>query len=298
MLSQVYGSYSSGIHSTWENVGNMTNKGIEIDVNGTIFRTKNFEWSMNANATLYKNEVTKISSELKAASPVEGYYGYESSDRYVGEGLPLYEWYMPKYAGVSDEGKSMWYRRQSDGTLTTTDVYGNATFFLCGSPHPDVYGGFGTSVRLYDFDLSLGFTYSIGGKSYDSGYATFMTCPTGTTVGEAVHKDALKAWSEENPNSDIPRWQYGDSNSTGESDRFLVNGSYLTFQNLNMGYNLPTRFAKKLSLSSLRFYVSADNLWYWSHRYGFDPRGSFTGNSSTQNYSSSRTISGGLTMKF
>lgn len=298
MLSQVYGSYSSGIHSTWENVGNMTNSGVEFDVKGVLFRNRNFEWSVNANATVYKNKVTRISDELKSASPVEGYYGYESSDRYVGEGLPLYEWYMPKYAGVSEEGKSMWYRTTSGGEVTTTDVYGNATFYLCGSPHPDVYGGFGTTLSYRGFDFSIGFTYSLGGKTYDSGYATFMTCPTGTTVGEALHYDVLKAWSEENPNSNIPRWQYGDSNSTGESDRFLVDGSYLTLQNLNMGYNLPTKWARRLALDGLRLYVAADNLWYWSYRYGLDPRGSFTGNSSAQNYSSSRTISGGITLRF
>jgi len=298
MLSAVYGSYSSGIHSTWENVGNMSNQGVEIDLKGTILKWNGLEWSVNANATIYKNKIVKIADALKGSEAVEGYYGYDSSDRFVGEGLPLSEWYMPKYAGVSDEGKSLWYRTKSNGEVTTTDVYGNATFYLCGSPHPDVYGGFGTSLNYKGFDFSVGFTYSIGGKSYDSGYASLMTNPTGTVVGMSWHRDILNAWSAENPDSNIPRWQYGDTNSTAESDRFLVDGSYLTFQNINMGYALPTKLVRRLGLSSLRFYVSGDNLWFWSHRWGFDPRGSFSGGSSNHSYSSSRTISGGFNVKF
>ena len=45
------------------------------------------------------------------------------------EGLPIYEWYMPRYAGVSNEGKAMWYYTDPDGTLKTTDVYGNASYY-------------------------------------------------------------------------------------------------------------------------------------------------------------------------
>ncbi len=104
--------------------------------------------------------VGKVGCHTKFTTPqafvvVAGHPGYSSGDRLYAEGLPIYEWYMPRYAGVSNEGKAMWYYTDPDGTLKTTDVYGNASYYSCGSPHPDLYGGFGTTLNAYGFDLSV-----------------------------------------------------------------------------------------------------------------------------------------------
>ncbi len=297
MLSVVYGSYSSGIHSVWNNIGDMANSGIEIDLKALILRTKDFEWNFNVNATHYKNKVLKISESLKNTTK-EGHPGYTSGDKYYGEGLPLYTWYINRFAGINEEGKSTWYYTDKDGNLQTTDVYGNADYYLCGDVHPKLYGGFGTSLNFKGFDFSVQCTYSLGGKAYDYGYSSLVSCPTSALGGTAIHKDVLNAWSIDNPTSTMHRWQYGDANSTGMSDRFLVDASYLTLQNINFGYNFPTKWIKKIGLTGLRIYGAGDNLWYWSHRKGFDPRGSFTGETATANYSSSRTLSVGLNVKF
>ena len=90
----------------------------------------------------------------------------------------------PKYEGVNKEtGKSMWRKDilDEDGNVTghtTTEEYSEATQYLCDNPIPDLYGGFGTSIDFYGFDFSASFTYSIGGLSYDSGYAGLMSSPT------------------------------------------------------------------------------------------------------------------------
>lgn len=86
----------------------------------------------------------------------------------------MYTFYMRKYAGVSDEGLSMWYMNETDdkgnptGKRVTTTEYAKASDYLCGDPIPDLYGGFGTSVNFRGFDLSVAFTYQIGGLAYDS----------------------------------------------------------------------------------------------------------------------------------
>lgn len=75
----------------------------------------------------------------------------------------------------------MWYMDETDseGNLTgrrvTTTEFAKATDYLCGDPIPDLYGGFGTSLNFYGFDLSVAFTYQIGGLAYDSGYAAACT---------------------------------------------------------------------------------------------------------------------------
>ena len=71
----------------------------------------------NVNATTYKNEIIKLADVLKADLVVDGHPGYSSGERIYAEGLPIYEWYMPRYAGVSNEGKAMWYYTDTDGTL-------------------------------------------------------------------------------------------------------------------------------------------------------------------------------------
>jgi hypothetical protein len=211
---------------------------------------------------------------------------------------------MPKYAGVDKEtGKSLWYMDVKDkqGNITgqtTTSEYTDATQYLCGDPTPDLYGGFGTSLEFRGFDVSASFTYSIGGLSYDSGYSGFMTSPVSTSIGTNFHKDVFKAWSHDNKDSDIPRFQYQDQYSASSSDRFLTDASYLNFQNAQIGYTFPERMTQRMHISRLRVYVACDNIVYWSKRQGFDPRFSFSGTTNSAVNSPVRTISGGINLTF
>ena len=288
---------SYGFSGYYDNIGDMRNSGIEFAVNGTIMRRKNFTWDAYMNFTHYRNKVVRLPETHKNIN-VEGYEGYASGNKFVGEGLPLNTFYTAKYAGVNKKnGLSTWYKTEEDGTVTTTTNYSEATQYLCGDPIPDLYGGFGTSVSFYGVDLSVSFTYSVGGLTNDSGYATYMTPPGGST-GANFHKDVLKAWTPENPDSDIPRFVYNDMNTNAASDRFLVPASYLNFQNAQIGYSLPESVVKKMKLSRLRVYVACDNIWYCSYRQGLDPRQSFSGDTSAESYSPVRTISGGINFTF
>jgi hypothetical protein len=178
-----------------------------------------------------------------------------------------------------------------------TSEYSEATDYLCDDPTPDLYGGFGTSFSFYNFDISASFTYSIGGLTYDSGYASYMS-PPGGTVGSNFHKDALKAWTPENRNSDIPRFVYGDQNINASSDRFLVPASYLNFQNAQIGYTIPSSVTSRIKVERMRVYVACDNIWYTSYRQGLDPRSSFSGGTNYASNSPVRTITGGINITF
>lgn len=293
---------SLGYSSYYANVGDMVNRGVEVELNADLIRTKNVLWSFNLNLTHVKNEVTYLAPEHKSTT-VEGYKGYIDGSYFVGEGLPLYTYYLRSYAGVDPEtGASLWYKdvKGDDGKITRTKTsdYTSATRYLHDSAIPSVYGGFSTSVSAYGVDFSISFNYQIGGKVYDSGYASFMSSPYGTTVGTNYHKDILKAWTPENKGSDIPRLQYGDQYTTNVSDRFLTDASYLNISNINVGYTLPSKITQKFGVQKLRVYLACDNVVYWSKRQGLDPRYSFTGATNFSNYSPIRTISGGVTVQF
>lgn len=293
---------SLGYSGYYANIGDMANQGVEFSLDGDIIRSRNVTWSAYANLTHYKNKILYLPEERKIKE-IEGYKGYATGNKFVGEGLPFNTFLLNKYAGVDPQtGKSLWYKDVTDEDgkvteVTTTDNYSEATQYLCSDCTPDLYGGFGTTVKFFGFDFSVAFTYSIGGRSYDSGYASLMGVP-GSDLGYNFHKDVLKAWTEENPNSNIPRFQASDQNVNSASDRFLTDASYLNIQNAQFGYTLPTRLVEKAKISKVRFYVACDNIFYLSARKGFDPRQSFSGATSDEYCSPVRTLSGGVTFVF
>ena len=302
-------SPSYGYTGYYDNIGDMANKGFEIDLHGVIFRNRDINWSANFNLTWYKNEITKLPEERRTMT-VDGKDGYSSGNFYFTEGESIYTYHIKKYAGVEPEtGKSMWYvnKTAADGTVTreTTTEYGQASYYLCDTALPSTYGGFGTSIEAYGFDFAINFAYQLGGKVIDSTYASLMSSP-GSSVGSAFHKDLYNSWSQDNQSSDIPRLQYGDNNNGSISDRFLTDASYLSLQNINFGYTLPKSLTKKIQVDRVRFYMSCDNVALWSKRKGLDPRqsltydstGSFFGESTNSYYSPIRTISGGINVTF
>ena len=293
---------SMGFDGYYDNIGDMRNSGVELDLNANIFRKRNFTWDIYLNLTHYKNKVTMLPDEHKTVN-VEGYMGYATGTRFLGEGLPLNTYYIQKYAGIDHEtGKSLWYMdvKDDDGNITdrvTTDDYSKASKYLCGDPTPWFYGGFGTSFSFYGVDLGVQFTYSVGGLAYDSGYSALMSSPTTQGYGN-YHKDLAKSWTPENKDAELPRFQYGDQFTAATSDRFLVPASYLNFQNAQIGYTLPQSATEKMRISRLRFYLTCDNIWYCSYRRGLDPRQSLSGTTSASMSSPVRTISGGINLTF
>ena len=299
---------SLGYDSYMDNVGDMVNSGVEINLGVNIFKKRNFEWDVNLNLSTLKNKITMLDPDKKTSTEYtangKAYSGYTNGSFFIGEDLSMFTWRLKEYAGVDpDTGESLWYKNVTDesGAIVgreTTNQWGEADYYITEETTlPKVYGGFGTSLKVYGVDFAINFTYQLGGKQYDGGYASFMSSPSGST-GYNFHKDLLNAWTPENPNSNIPRFQLNDSYTAGTSTRFLTSASYLNIQNINVGYTLPTKWTKKLAIESLRLYMSAENVFYWSKRKGFDPRQTFSGSTNSTYYSPMRTISGGVTFTF
>lgn len=317
---------SLGYASYYDNIGDLYNRGFEIDLHYNVINTKNFGWNVNANITYLKNRITKLHDDKKTSAQWDAdgnrILGYTSGSFFIAEDQSLYTWSMKEYAGLDENGKSQWYKnvyekvKDADGNDTDVDAvdadgfktfvsrekttdYSKADYYVTGKTTiAPVYGGFGTSVRLYGFDLSANFSYQIGGIGFDSTYQRFMSNPTTNSTGYNFHADVLKAWTPENTDSDVPQWIFNETYAAGSSTRFLTSASYLNIENINFGYTVPARLTQKLDIASVRFFVTANNVWYWAARQGFDPRQTYSGNADATNYSPMRTISGGVTLKF
>ena len=307
MLFSVPVAPSLGYSSYYDNIGDMSNTGIEVVLNGDIFRTKNVTWSISANLTWVKNKVLSL-PESRKDYQVNGHWGFINGNTFLAEGLPLNTLYIYDYAGVKqDTGESQWWHLEKTYDEETgkeikrewvkTTNYGDISSDpdskkLFDSTMPDVFGGFTTTLYAYGFDLSIAFDYQLGGTTIDGSYAGYMSSPTASSLGKNYHLDLLDAWTPQNPNSQIPRFQYADEYTAATSSRFLVSSNYLNISNINLGYTFPTKWWKG-HIQNLRVYVACDNVWYWSARKGFDPRGGGNGL-----YSPIRTISGGVTLTF
>ena len=304
---------SLGYEEYWDNIGNMYNSGFELDLGVNIIKSRNIKWDVNLNFATWRNRITMLHADKKVASLYDAkgkeYKGYNLGSFFVAEDLSIYTWRLKEYAGVSNEvgstlGKSLWYKniKDADGNVTgreTTDDWSAADFYITHeSTLPKLLGGFGTNLQAFGVDFGINFSYQLGGKQYDGTYAQFMQTPLGSQTGYNFHADLLNAWTPENKSNKIPRFMFGDTYSSGTSTRFLTDASYLNIENINLGYTLPAKWTKKVSVNSLRFYVSAENVVYWSKRKGFDPRQSYTGGTNATYYAPMRTISGGITFKF
>ena len=296
---------SYGYTSQWRNIGDMMNNGIEVSLDGDVIRTKDLVWSLNVNFSYDHNYVSKLPDANKTLVK-DGHAGYSNGSYFVGEDLPLNTLYLHKYAGVDPEtGIAMYWKDKTvtdeNGKETTEMVKvmdpSEASFYLCGSTRPEVFGGFGTSVSYKGFDFSAQFSYQLGGQILDSNYQQAMSY----NRGQAFHVDLLNAWTPENKNTDVPRLNFMDAKSGYEaatSDRFLISASCLSLDNIQLGYTFPKTWMQKLGLQSLRVYATADNVWVWSKRQGLDPRQSLSGGANSTYAPSIRTISGGLTVTF
>ena len=307
MLFELATPIESGYTTIFTNIGDMVNRGLEIELNADLIRTKNLVWDFSLNMTHYKNKVTHLPEQFKNNTTADGkHVGRWQSTKFLTEGESVFSFYVPTYAGVDPEtGKSLWYTYKTDDAgnkerIKTSDysVASQEGREMHGDALPDVYGGFGTSLRFYGVDFSIGFTYQLGGQVLDQGYMFYMDSPAGTSTGNNYHHDLLNSWTPENSGSNIPRFAYNDSNQAAVSDRFLTSASYLNIQNITLGYTLPKRITRKFLVENLRIYFACDNVWYWSKRQGLDPRQAINGITNPYYYAPIRTFSGGVTVTF
>ena len=296
--------------SVADNGMEMQNSGVELTMNGVMVQKKNFKWSANLNLTHYKNVINELEPGKEAS-------GYQNGSYWRRVGGSLYDYYMIKYAGVDPQtGDALYYKDvttmkpvldaagnavpgmyQNVTEVTTTKVAAEATKYQLGkSSLPDVFGGFGTTVEFFGFDVSVATAFSLGGYCYDSTYAGLMN----SSAGSNYHIDMFKRWQKPGDITDVPRLENGNQNMTGgtTNDRFLTDASWFSLKNVQVGYTVPKKLLKKyVGIESLRIYAVGDNLFLGAKRYGLDPRQGLGGGTSTDSYSAMRTVSFGVNIQ-
>lgn len=291
LLFSVPQPLSNPVTSIRKNIGTMTNQGIELQLGGDVIRKKDFSWNILTNSSIVKNKITKLPAETPQITA--GTKRYEV-------GQDIYQFYLRQYAGVdAADGAALYYPtatattdlRTINGEVLTTN-FNNARFDYSGTAIPDLFGAVTNTFNYKNLQFSFLVNYQIGGKFYDGQYAGLM----GINFGSALHKDALNAWTETNTSSPFPRLDVTSTSFfTAQSNRWLIDASYLTFSNVNLSYRIPKKYLSKLDISGARIFTSGENLALFSKRKGLNPTESFSGVNSTS-YTPSRVVTFGLSV--
>ena len=285
------------------NLGNVRNQGFEITLNATAIQTKNFQWNIDFNFSTLKNQVTYLPGGAYTYSNRVASYRLE-------EGKSLYEFYMPKNAGVNpDNGNMRYWIRDGQNGWKMTENFSDVTvddYQWCGSAIPKAFGSITNNFKWKDFDLSMMWYASFGSKMYDYVYLENTTVRNGVGVIQDLVEG--KVWEKPGDQAVFPRWSADDYSSTRKAtDFYLFNNDYFRLRNLAVGYTVPRRIIDKMHLSYLRIYFSADNVWTLgpaANRHNDPETGlvgnNYNGNANTDNgnQSARRVFMGGIQVSF
>ena len=302
------GGTPSGSYSIQKNVGAVTNKGIEVSLTGNLIRKEDFNWNLTINLSTVKNKITKMPEETPAivSSPYKRV-----------EGRSIYDYYTRTYYGVDSETGRALYLGLADGVTYDpansnhkiidkgNGVMDTVTFdhnsarqgWLNKSALPPVYGSIVNNFSYKNFDFGFVLTYSLGGYHYDGYYAGLMS--SGPSSGSNLHKDLLNAWKNPGDESDIPLMDLNRTAQNGAvSDRWLQKASYLNISAINVAYRIPETLISRVGIKRARIFASAENLYFWSGRKGFNPVGGLTSPTGNASYTHARTINFGVNFGF
>ena len=274
------------------NIGDLKNTGIDFQI-GWRDKIGQVSYNINANASWYKNEVTKLGSSnlytstrinqmtiTTVGQPVSMFYGYVDDGIYksveevlnyknaagqnvLPNGVASYE--DLQATASSFVGHYKWKDTNNDGKVTADDRA------IIGNPHPDLTGGVNIGLTWKDWDLSTYLYYSIGNDLYKHyEYYTLWG-----NLGNAYSYERVnQAWDPEtNPNGTLPLWVYGDTNdeNTQSHSQYVQDGSYLRMQTLTLGYSLPKKIVSKIGFSRIRLYAQLSNVFTITGYDGLDP---------------------------
>ncbi len=249
--------------SQWINAGEMTNKGIELNV-GYRGSVGDFQYDIAGNIGTYRNKVTKLPETLAAAGTfggngVESVVGHPMGAQvgYVYDGIFKSQDEIDNHAAQNGAGlgRIRWKDLNKDGVINEKDqkwIY---------SPVPDFTWGLNIYLEYKNFDFTM-FWQGVQGVDVisDLKRETDLWAGLNITNLNKGHR-LLDAWTPLNPDSNIPAVSTMDNNNEKRvSSYFVENGSFAKMRNIQLGYNFGSNICDKLHLSRLRMYVSAQNL--------------------------------------
>lgn len=278
----------------WANVGDISNKGVEITINAVPVQTKDFTWSTTLNLSHNKNKVESMSNSeytvnfIDMADPNINSYSGQHVQRLM-EGAPIGQFYLWEWAGYDENGMSIFNDYDEEGNLVgTTDAPDDGDRRMAGSAQPKLTYGWNNDLTWKKWTLSAFFQGVAGNKIFNATRATYSDPSLLSSFGKNILSEVA---TEQHAN---------DSRAQAPSTRYLENGSYLRLSTLTLAYN----FGKLGNyVNNLRVYATCNNVFTLTGYKGIDPEVNLGGlepgmDMRYSNYPRTRSFMVGVNMNF
>ncbi|HEX8607116.1 MAG TPA: SusC/RagA family TonB-linked outer membrane protein, partial [Pedobacter sp.] len=180
LLMDVPVAAKTGFATVYQNVGEISNTGVELLLNSDNIKTKEFKWSTTFTISHNKNVVKKINN------PITGSYGMYRTE----QGFPLYSIWVYNYLGVDPQtGNARFEDVTGDGKITADDRR------IVGDAWPDFEGAFRNNLSFKGFDVNLNFVYKSGNHLFNY-TALFLEAGGTRGVTRSIQKSALNYWKQ------------------------------------------------------------------------------------------------------
>ena len=283
MLMEVPKSYTDqGFGYYWDNVGEMINVGAELSVMATLVQTKNFLWTVNANASYNYNEITELYNGVQE-------YERSNTNTKLVVGHPLGEFYINRYAGVNPiNGDALWYDK--NGNLTT-ELRDEDKVLVGKSYIAPWQGGFGTTLSWKGLSLSAQFSWVADRWMINND--RYFDESNGRFASYNQSRRLLDRWQKPGDVTDIPRHGV----YTEFDSRLLEDASFLRLKNVMLSYSFKFAEEKKRTfIRGFRLFAQGQNLLTFTKFSGLDPEG--TSNIYAAQYPMARQFTFGLDLIF
>ncbi|HEY4064913.1 MAG TPA: SusC/RagA family TonB-linked outer membrane protein [Puia sp.] len=236
------------------NIGKISNKGIELTLNATPVKTRNFSWRSTLTASHNTNKILSLSnSQFNERSVNTAFLGGKGQSanwsQILQVGQPIGAFDIWHYMGKNAKGIGVYESAKGDTTSSPT----TADFHVEGNAQPMLLFGWNNTFTYKQFDLNFFFRAVTGNKILNATLAGL--------------NDPIDASTQ-----NIPRFSLheslADQNAPYISDRFLENGSYIRLDNATLGYTIPTQIK---AINRLRVYASVNNAFIITKYRGIDP---------------------------
>lgn len=273
----------TGATSVQTNVGDLVNKGIDIQLSYDLLRKSDTNpWSirLNANANYNKNEVTSLPG------------GFTGNTLRIAEGRQAFTWFLERWAGVNPANGEPLYL-DADGNITNVYSVDNRVY-LDKNFDPTYTGGFGADITYKGFSFNCLFSFQADRWRNNSSLAIIEDAGLAGFANQST--SMLNAWTTPGQVTDIPALSFGGLRAV-DGDRYLEDASFLRLRNVSLSYNVDRKVLEQTKLfSGVRVFVQATNLFTWTKFRGFDPEG--TGATGFFDYPVPRTFTLGFDLTF
>jgi TonB-linked SusC/RagA family outer membrane protein len=261
LITDINLSPSTGFTTYKDNLGDMSNKGLEVYIQANVFRTKNWNVNLTGNLVHNTNKIEKISNSLKAFNnKIDDFQTNTDNNaystpitRYI-EGQSLYTIYGVKSLGIDPEnGKEILVKK--DGTLTY--VWDVKDVQAVGNSTPKAEGFFGGNISYKRFMLSASFHYQYGGETYNQ---TLIDRVENADPRFNVDSRVLsERWIK--PGDQAFFKDIKDLNKTYVSSRFVQKDNLIELQSLYLSYDFKPELIRKAKFQNLRVAITANDIF-------------------------------------